>query len=90
MEGPELAPSARAFPDPLITNNCRLLSMAQEPSLARKLWPSSGLLLLGPTGAINRLEEFVYHRAGAGAPKGYTGTWEGYEKAGPLLLSTDH
>ena len=27
---------------------------------------------------------------GPGAIKGYTGTWEGYEKAGPLLLSTDH
>ena len=41
-------------------------------------------------GKDNRLEEFVFARAGAGAPKGYTGTWEGYEKAGPLLLSTDH
>ena len=28
--------------------------------------------------------------AEAGVPKVYTGTWEGYEKAGPLLLSTDH
>jgi hypothetical protein len=41
-------------------------------------------------GKDRRLEEFVFARAGAGAPKGYTGTWEGYEKAGPLLLSTDH
>src|SRR6516225_4855334 len=38
-------------------------------------------------GKDHRLEEFVFARAGAGAPKGYTGTWEGYEKAGPLLLS---
>ena len=30
------------------------------------------------------------HRAGKGLPSLYTGTWEGYEKAGPLLLSTDH
>ena len=41
-------------------------------------------------GKDHRLQEFVFKRAGAGAPKGYTGTWEGYEKAGPLLLSTDH
>jgi hypothetical protein len=41
-------------------------------------------------GKDKRLEEFVFHRAGAGFPKVYTGTWEGYEKAGPLLLSTDH
>jgi hypothetical protein len=38
----------------------------------------------------NRLEEFVFHRGGDGPIKVYTGTWEGYEKAGPLLLSTDH
>jgi hypothetical protein len=41
-------------------------------------------------GEDKRLEEFIYHRAGAGFPKVYTGTWEGYEKAGPLLLATDH
>jgi hypothetical protein len=41
-------------------------------------------------GENKRLEEFIYHRAGAGFPKVYTGTWEGYETAGPLLLSTDH
>jgi hypothetical protein len=58
-------------------------------------YPSQGGYSPGDTwelyvGKDNRLEEFVYQRAGAGAPKGYTGTWEGYEKAGPLLLSTDH
>jgi hypothetical protein len=37
-----------------------------------------------------RLEEFVYHRAGQGFPSIYIATWEGYEKAGPLLFSTDH
>jgi len=41
-------------------------------------------------GKNKRVEEFVYHRAGKGLPSLYTGTWEGYEKAGPLLLSTDH
>ena len=41
-------------------------------------------------GEDKRLEEFIYHRAGAGFPKVYTGTWEGYKRAGPLVLSTDH
>ena len=36
------------------------------------------------------LEEFIYHRAGAGFPKAYIATWQGYERAGPLLFSTDH
>jgi hypothetical protein len=58
-------------------------------------YPSQGGYSPGDTwelyvGKDHRLEEFVFTRAGAGAPKGYTGTWEGYEKAGPLLLSTDH
>ena len=41
-------------------------------------------------GKNKRLEEFVYNRAGAGFPKVYTATWGGYEKAGPLLFSTEH
>jgi len=58
-------------------------------------YPSQGGYSPGDTwelyvGKDNRLEEFVYHGGGAAAIKGYTGTWEGYEKAGPLLLSTDH
>jgi hypothetical protein len=58
-------------------------------------YPSQGGYSPGDTwelyvGKNNRLEEFVFRRAGDGAPKVYTGTWEGYEKAGPLLLSTDH
>ena len=58
-------------------------------------YPSQGGYSPGDTwelyvGKNKRLEEFVYHRAGQGFPSLYTGTWEGYEKAGPLLLSTDH
>ena len=58
-------------------------------------YPSQGGYSPGDTwelyvGENNRLEEFVYHRAGQGFPSLYTGTWEGYETAGPLLLSTDH
>ena len=41
-------------------------------------------------GKNKRLEEFVYHRAGQGFPSLYIATWERYEKAGPLLFSTDH
>jgi hypothetical protein len=58
-------------------------------------YPSQGGYSPGDTwelyvGKDKRLEEFVYRKAGAGFPKAYTGTWGGYEKAGPLLLSTDH
>jgi hypothetical protein len=41
-------------------------------------------------GNDKRLEEFIFHRAGDGFPKIYISTWEGYQKAGPLLFSTDH
>jgi hypothetical protein len=58
-------------------------------------YPSQGGYSPGDTwelyvGKDKRVAEFVYHRAGKGVPSLYTGTWEGYEKAGPLLLSTDH
>jgi hypothetical protein len=58
-------------------------------------YPSHGGYSPGDTwelyvGEDKRLAEFIYYRAGAGFPKVYTGTWEGYEKAGPLLLSTAH
>ena len=58
-------------------------------------FPSQGGYSVGDTwelyvGRNKRLEEFVYHRAGQGFPSLYTATWEGYEKAGPLLFSTDH
>ena len=41
-------------------------------------------------GKNKRIEEWVYHRNGTEFPKLYTATYEGYKKAGPLLLSTDH
>jgi hypothetical protein len=44
-------------------------------------------LYVGPN---DRVEEFVYHRAGAQKPSTVIATWAGYKKAGPLLLSTDH
>ncbi|HEU4834805.1 MAG TPA: hypothetical protein VFS90_10335 [Pyrinomonadaceae bacterium] len=41
-------------------------------------------------GKDNRVEQFVYHRGGPKKPSTVITTWEGYKKAGPLLISTDH
>jgi hypothetical protein len=41
-------------------------------------------------GADHRVAEFIYHRGGPKKPSVVTATWEGYKKAGPLLVSTDH
>jgi hypothetical protein len=43
-------------------------------------------------GADKRIEEMTYHRAvpAPGQPNLVHATWAGYEKAGPLLISTDH
>jgi hypothetical protein len=38
----------------------------------------------------NRIEQMVYHRGGPKKPSLVTATWEGYKKAGPLLVSTEH
>jgi len=44
-------------------------------------------LFIGPE---NRVEEFIFHRGGTGKPSVVVATWAGYQKAGPLLISTDH
>lgn len=41
-------------------------------------------------GAEGRVVQFVYLRGGPKPPSNVTTTWAGYEKAGPLLVSTDH
>jgi hypothetical protein len=41
-------------------------------------------------GSDNRIKEMVYHRGGPAKPSLVTVAWDGYEKAGPLLFSTDH
>jgi len=41
-------------------------------------------------GNDNRVEQFIYHRGGPKKPSLVTATWEGYKKAGPLLVSTEH
>ena len=41
-------------------------------------------------GKDNRIEQMFYHRGGPKKPSAVIVTWEGYKKAGPLLISTDH
>jgi|SRR5215813_3640485 len=58
-------------------------------------YPSNGGYTPGDTwdlyiGKDNRVEQFVYHRGGTKKPSIVIATWEGYKKAGPLLISTDH
>jgi hypothetical protein len=43
-------------------------------------------LYVGPD---NRVEAFAFHRGGPRKPSVVIATWEGYKKAGPLLISTD-
>ena len=58
-------------------------------------YPSDGGYTPGDTwdlyvGKDGRVQQFVYHRGGPKKPSLVTATWEGYKKAGPLLISTDH
>jgi hypothetical protein len=58
-------------------------------------YPSQGGYTPGDTwelyvGTDNRVEEFVFRRGGSKKPSLVIATWEGYKKAGPLLISTDH
>ncbi|MBV8553311.1 MAG: hypothetical protein JOY54_18590 [Acidobacteriaceae bacterium] len=41
-------------------------------------------------GSDNRIEEFIYRRGGPKKPSLVIATWAGYQKAGPLLVSTEH
>src|SRR5216684_4735943 len=41
-------------------------------------------------GADGRVVQFDYHRGGPKKPSNVITTWAGYEKAGPLLVSTEH
>jgi len=58
-------------------------------------YPSEGGYTPGDTwdlyvGKDNRVEQMVYHRGGPKKPSVVIVTWEGYKKAGPLLISADH
>lgn len=65
---------------------------------ARKVvvkYPSSGGYLPGDTWAIfigkdNRIQELEFHHGGTAKPGVVLATWEGYKKAGPVLVSTKH
>ena len=57
-------------------------------------YPSEGGYSPGDTwelyvGSDDRIEEFIYHRGGPTKPSVVIATWTGYQKAGPLLISTD-
>jgi hypothetical protein len=73
-------------PLPLANGSAELLSVK---------YPSDGGYTPGDAwdlylGKDNRVEQFVYHRGGTKKPSVVIATWEGYKKAGPLLISTDH
>jgi hypothetical protein len=44
-------------------------------------------LFVGPD---NRVQQFIFNRGGPKKPSEVITSWEGYKKAGPLLISTDH
>jgi len=41
-------------------------------------------------GSDNRVEEMEFHHGGNAKPSVVIAKWEGYKKAGPLLVATDH
>ena len=58
-------------------------------------YPSEGGYQPGDTwelyvGPDHRIEQIVYRRGASNPPHLVMATWEGYKKAGPLLVSTDH
>lgn len=58
-------------------------------------YPSDGGYTPGDTWDLyldkdNRVQQMVYHRGGPKKPSLVSVTWEGYKKAGPLFISTEH
>jgi hypothetical protein len=41
-------------------------------------------------GSDNRIQKMVFHHGGTAKPSLVEATWEGYKKAGPLWISTEH
>jgi len=41
-------------------------------------------------GQDHRIQQMVYHRGGPKKPSLVVASWEGYKKAGPLVVSTEH
>jgi hypothetical protein len=70
------------------------LGKGSAKRVAVKYPPEAGAYSPGDTwelyvGSDNRVEAFVYHRGGPQKPSVVIATWTGYQKAGPLLISTD-
>jgi hypothetical protein len=72
---------------PLGNGTARLVVVKYRPKVGGYTPGDTWELFVGPD---NRVEEFIYHRGGPKKPSMVIATWEGYEKAGPLLISTDH
>jgi hypothetical protein len=58
-------------------------------------YPSDGGYTPGDTwnlyvGKDNRVEQLLFQHGGTAKPSVVIATWEGYKKAGPLLISTEH
>jgi hypothetical protein len=58
-------------------------------------YPSEGGFSPGDTWELyiapdSRIAEMVFHRGGTMKPSTVIAAWAGYQKAGPLLISTDH
>jgi hypothetical protein len=58
-------------------------------------YPSDGGYTPGDTwelfvGTDNRIRAMIYHRGGSVKPQLVTSSWDGYKKAGPLVVSLNH
>jgi hypothetical protein len=72
---------------PLGKGSARLVSVKYPAEVGGYTPGDTWDLFVGSNG---RVEEFIYHRGGPKKPSNVTATWAGYQKAGPLLISTDH
>jgi hypothetical protein len=72
---------------PLGKGSAKLVSLKYPPEVGGYTPGDTWDLFLGSDG---RIKEFTYHRGGPKKPSLLSTTWAGYEKAGPLLVSTEH
>ncbi len=72
---------------PLGKGSARLVEVKYPSEVGGYTPGDTWSLYVGPD---NRVKEFVYHRGGPVKPGVVMATWEGYKKAGPLLISTEH
>jgi len=72
---------------PLGKGSAKLVSVKYPPEVGGYTPGDTWDLFVGSDG---RVKEFTYHRGGPKKPSLLSTTWTGYEKAGPLLVSTEH